>query len=170
MTLKTTSISADSTAIKLDFAKGAQGETALDVQVGGLRREIKLKAAGMGVSGNYASGYQGLLLGDFNQIRILESTSKSGLAISPASPDRDSEVISSVTSPSVPVYFFVEEAAGPQSAKLSGLAGESVVVIENRVYNDLPAASNIYWDAAQGRLTFLLPETKNRECIFCMVP
>lgn len=35
-----------------------------------------------------------------------------------------------------------------------GLAGESVVVIENRVYNDLPAASNIYWDAAQGRLTF----------------
>lgn len=154
VTLKTTSISADSTAIKLDFAKGAQGETTLDVQVGGLRREIKLKAAGMGVSGNYASGYQGLLLGDFNQIRILESTSKSGLAISPASPDRDSEVISSVTSPSVPVYFFVEEAAGPQSAKLSGLAGESVVVIENRVYNDLPAASNIYWDAAQGRLTF----------------
>lgn len=73
-----------------------------------MRREIKLKAAGMGVSGNYASGYQGLLLGDFNQIRILESTSKSGLAISPASPDRDSEVISSVTSPSVPVYFFVE--------------------------------------------------------------
>ena len=154
VTLKTTSISADSTAIKLDFAKGAQGETTLDVQVGGLRREIKLKAAGMGVSGNYASGSQGLLLGDFNQIRILESTSKSGLAISPASPDRDSEVISSVTSPSVPVYFFVEEAAGPQSAKLSGLAGESVVVIENRVYNDLPAASNIYWDAAQGRLTF----------------
>ena len=107
-----------------------------------------------GVSGNYVSGSQGLLLGDFNQIRILESTSKSGLAISPASTDRDSEVISSVTSPSVPVYFFVEEAAGPQSAKLSGLAGESVVVIENRVYNDLPAASNIYWDAAQGRLTF----------------
>lgn len=154
VTLKTTSISADSTAIKLDFAKGAQGETTLDVQVGGLRREIKLKAAGMGVSGNYASGSQGLLLGDFNQIRIFESTSKSGLAISPASPDRDSEVISPVTSPSVPVYFFVEEAAGPQSAKLSGLAGESVVVIENRVYNDLPAASNIYWDAAQGRLTF----------------
>ena len=84
----------------------------------------------------------------------IRDRSKSGLAISPASPDRDSEVISSVTSPSVPVYFFVEEAAGPQSAKLSGLAGESVVVIENRVYNDLPAASNIYWDAAQGRLTF----------------
>lgn len=122
MTLKTTSISADSTAIKLDFPRGRREKRPLMFRLEDCDREIKLKAAGMGVSGNYASGSQGLLLGDFNQIRILESTSKSGLAISPASPDRDSEVISSVTSPSVPVYFFVEEAAGPQSAKLSGLA------------------------------------------------
>lgn len=65
VTLKTTSISADSTAIKLDFAKGAQGETTLDVQVGGLRREIKLKAAGMGCFRQLCFRFSRTLVGRF---------------------------------------------------------------------------------------------------------
>lgn len=106
----------------------------------------------MGVSGNYASGSQDSCWeistrSVFLKVRLsldwqyLHLQTGTCLIISP------------VTSPSVPIYFFVERRLqATQSAKLLRAFLKIRRWHEIR-YNDLPA-SNICWDAAQGRLTF----------------